>query len=367
MSLPVSAAFRAAVTESHVYARELWACSSDFARIERLPIDASTSLSVSANLVRRSGTIVLPNADGRYTPGAGVVDFDRPFLLRFGVRVGMSWEWCEQPLLWPDQDESDVGARTVTLAVSDGMRIVASDAQLTAPLSFAAGTAIAAMIRAALVARGAPDDDRYFDLDDGGALLPADAGYESGARWADVISQWLTDYSLDLWAAPPLVYTLRPVPVPGTTDPVASWARGTGVRVLGLKARRTNLARNHAIVSGVAADGTPISAEEYDTNPASPVCWGKPGVGDLLVTYQSDGLATVAQCAAVAASLLISRAAQVEIEATVPVDPSLDRRDVVTVDDPEAGVSGRFVLDSFPVPVQPGSQTITVRNDRSLT
>lgn len=364
MTLPADAGFRAAVTESHTPARELWTVRNG-QRVEELPIDSGTSIQVAGNLVRRSGTVVIPNPDGLYTPGAGIIDFDVAFLLRFGVLTSTGWQWCEQPLLYPDSDESAVGSRQVTIAVSDGMRIVSANAQLSAPLNFPDSSPLEDLVRSALVACGAPDDDAYFDLNAAGAVLSGDYGFEAGARWADILTQALTDYSLDLWAAPPLVYTLRPIPDPLVAPVAATWAIGREVRLLDLKVRRSNLARNHAIVSGVDLFGNPVAAEVFDVNPDSPVQWGKPGVGDLSVTYHSDGISTVDQAVGVGTSLLASRAVQTDLEATVPIDPSLDRRDVVLVDD-GSGIGLRYMLDSFDLPSAPGSQTISVQQARSL-
>lgn len=362
MTLPADHGFREAATTSHIFARQLWVCDQDtLLPLSPLPIAVGTSIQVTPNLVRRQGQIVLPNPDGLYSPGAGIVDFGRPYLLRFGLQDDAGgWLWCDQPLLWPDEDESDVGSRIVTLAVSDGMRIVSADAQLSNPVLFADGTLLEAVLRFALVACGAPDEARYFDFDAGGAVLTGDHGYEVGTRWADIITQLLTDYSLDLWAGPPLVYSLRPIPDPATAPIVATWAIGSGVQLAGLKRRRLNLARNHATVSGVDLNGNPVQGEVFDLNPESLVQWGRPGVGDLPVMYHSDGIATLDRCLEVGRTLLTSKSVSTALEATVPIDPSLDRRDVVLHEDV------RYMLDSFPLPIEPGVQMISVQEARTL-
>ncbi len=359
MTLPADDGFSAAVTEGHQYGRRVFLCTAFGRIVEQLPVDPSSSLQVSGNLVRRSGTLVIQNRDGRYTPASGgLIDFGVSFLWRYDVvRADGSTLSCDQPLLFPDSDEFDVGGRTVTIPVSDGMRIVGSDAQLSAPVTFTDGTALESVVRDILAACGAPEDDAFFDLDSGGQHLVGDHGYEVGVRWADMLNQLLADYSCDLWAAPPLVYTLRPIPDPLTQPVAATWQLGSQVRLLGLTVRRTTLARNHAIVDGIDPYGQPFTVELFDDNPSSPVRYGRPGVGDLSVYWKSDGITGPDQATRVARSLLVNRGVQRDYEASVPVDPSLDRRDVVRIIEPQTGTDVLAMLDSWTLPLAPGSQT----------
>lgn len=362
-------AFRIAVTESHTYARQLFVCDPYGTIIEQIPLDPGSSIENSANLVRRSGTLVIPNRDGRYTPGAGVIEFGRSFLLRYVVvqTDGPHLGW-NLPLLYASTDEIDSGDRRVTIPVSDGMRIIGSDASLSRPVSYADGTPLEDVIRAILVANGAPDEDRYFDLRTNGALLVGDHGYEIGVLWSEILNQLLVDYSLDLWSAYPVVYTLRPIPDP--TDPTlpiaATWRLGSQVRLLGLRVKRTSLARNHAVVDGLDPYGRPFTIELFDENPASPVQYGKPGVGDLSVYWKSDGITSPEQAKTVARSLLVDRAPSRDFDASVPLDPSLERRDLVRIVHDEWGIDAIAMLDEFPLPVAPGAQTFSVREARSL-
>lgn len=355
------------MTEGHVYSRELFLCRSDGTVVQPVPMLAATGLQVSGNLVRRSGTLVLANQGDAYWPTiGGLVDFDKAYQLRYGVVTSAGLLSCDQPLLYPDSDQAQVSGHTVSLPVSDGMRIVGTDAKLGTPLHFVDGQAVAVVIRAILATVGAPDDDSYFDLLDGGEHLVGDHGYEVGAVVSSILTELLVAHALDLWAAPPLVYTLRPIPDPLTATPVATWQLGEQVRLVELSQQRQSLARNHAIVEGVDPYGAPFITEVFDRNPLSPVQWGKPGVGDLVVSWKSDSIATPDQARTVGRGLLTRYAVQRTYEATVPVDPSLDRRDVVRIVDSVHGTDAVGMLDSFPVPSAPGAHTVTVVEARVI-
>lgn len=362
MSLPADAGYSAAATEGHAYFRELWIGDAGLL-LAQAPLDPSSSVQVGNGLVRRVGTLVIPNESGLYTPG-GLVDFGRFFLLRFGIRFpDGSMLTCDQPWLFPDSIEHDVASRTVSIAVSDGMRIVSADATLATPLSFPDGSPLEELVRAVLVACGAADD---FDLDANGAHLNGDHGYEVGAYPAQILDQVQQDYAVDIWAAPPCVYTMRPVPDPTTLTPAATWQLGSGVRLVGLTEKWLSLARNHAIVDGLDQWGNPFTREAFDLNPDSPVRYGAAGVGDLVVRWKSDGITTPEQALDVARSLLVTRGVQRSFDADVPIDASLDRRDVVRIVNPVTGTDSLAMLDSFPLPVAPGSQQISVIEARAI-
>lgn len=361
--LRTPAGFRDAVARSHAYARELWVCDAEGAPLERVHILPGSDIQVGPGIVRRVASLLLP-AEPRWIPRPdGLVWWTNPFLLRFGAD-GL---WMDQPLLWPDQPEHDLGGRLVRLGCQDALRVVSSESRLARTLTLEAGSSVAEAFRRLLVLAGAPDDPARFDLEDGGAAFSGDHAYEAGALIAQILAQWQVDHRLELFAAPPAVLTLRPVADPLTTEPVATWAIGREVRLLGLRKRWRNLAKNHAIVEGRDLDGNPFRAESFDLNPDSPIRWGRPGVPDLVVTWESDGITTEEQALAVARSLLVRNAIEEEIEADVPIDPSLDRHDVVAIEEPTSDTVGRFALDSFPVPVAPGSHTLVVRRERTLS
>jgi hypothetical protein len=364
--LPADAGYSVAVTETHTAFRQAFVLDAAGDVLEELPVDPSSGFQVGGSLVRRSGTLVIPNRDGRYTPSrGGLIDFGRIYLVRYGVRLSDGATlFCDQPWLFPDSDEIDVGGRVVSVPLSDGMRIVSASAQLAQPLSFPDGTPLEDAVRTLLTACGAAG---AFDLDAGGAHFVGDAGYETGTFYADILNQWQVDYALDLWAAPPCVYTLRPIPDPAVTPPVATWRLGSQVRLLGLRVTRQSLARNHAIVDGIDPYGSPFTVEAFDDNPASPVRFGTTGVGDLSTRWKSDGITTPEQAAMVARSLLVTYGVQRTFDAVLPVDASLDRRDTVRIVDPTTGTDSLCMLDSFPLPLAPGSQEIAVTEARLLS
>ena len=197
-----------------------------------MPFLPGSGARIDTGLVRTTLSALIGNSEGRYNPGPeGLVWWTRPLLARFGIEVSAgSWDWVDLPLLWPDEPELDLAERVVRVDARDALRLIASDSRIGTPVVFAAGSRLDAAIRALLVAVGAVDVDASFDLDDGGAAFSAEHTYESGALVGSVIGQLLTDYRLDLYAAPPAVYTMRPLLDPLTTDPVATWALGRDVR-----------------------------------------------------------------------------------------------------------------------------------------
>jgi hypothetical protein len=371
MSLKASAGWSAAATEGHTYFRQIYACDLLGNVLASLPVDASASISVTGNLVRRTATLVIPNdALGTYTPASGaLLDMvGRSFLVRFGITLADGTTlFCDQPLLFPDSDETDVGGHLITIPVSDGMRVVGAGAQVGAAVNFADGTPLETLVRTALVACGVANVDANFDLQSGGQFLTGVHAYETGSYWQDILNQVLADAACDLWAAAPCVYTLRPIPDPTTATPVATWQMGSQVRMVNFTRRRTSAAKNHAVVNGIDPNGQPVTAEAFDLNPTSPVRYGAPGVGDLVIPYTSDGITTYTQALAKAKSLLTINAMQIAYDAVVPVDPSLDRRDVVRIIDPSTNTDSLAMLDSFPLPLVPGTQAITVNQARSLS
>lgn len=366
MSLPENDGFSAAVTSGHNYARSLYVCDIYGDVIEELPVADATTIEIGDGLIWRSGNIVIPNASGLYTPSSGgLIDFGRAFLFRYTVQTPDGDLSCDQPLLFPDSDEFEVGG-DVTIPVSDGMRIVGSDAKLSRPLSFTDGTPLEDVIRGLLVAAGAPDDDAYFDLVSEGESVAGLHGYEVGTGIADTLSSLLTDHDCDLWAAPPLVYTLRPTPDPLVDDPIATWTVGDDVKLVGLNVKRSQNAKNHAIVEGVDRQGHPFTVEVFDRNPRSPVMFGAPGVGDLLVTRKSDSIRDDDQAARVGASLLARYSTIRTFTAIVPANPALNRHDVVRIIDNERGTDTTVLLDTFSLPSAPGTQSFQVREGREL-
>jgi hypothetical protein len=369
MSLPADAGYSGAATEGHTYTRQLLV--GDVATgviLGEVKMDPASALQVGSGLIRRSGTLVISNQNGNAPSSDGLIGFGRYFLVRFGIRqADGSTLTCDQPWLFPDSFANDMANMTVTIAVSDGMRIVSADATLGAALFFPDGSPLEEVVRSILVACGASDDDGNFDLDAGGAHLNGDHGYEVGSYFAQIFDQLQQDYAIDIWAAPPNVYTLRPIPDPTTATPVATWQLGRAVRMIGLTETWVSLARNHAIVDGLDQWGNPFTQEAFDLNPDSPVRYGAPGVGDLVVRVRSDGITTPAQALEVAQSLLVTRGVQRSFDASVPIDASLDRRDVVRIVNPYTSTDSLAMLDGFPLPLAPGSQQISVIEARSLS
>jgi hypothetical protein len=371
VSLKASAGWSAAATEGHTYFRQMFACDLAGNILASLPVDASENISITSNLVRRVATLVIPNdALGTYTPASGgLLDLvGRSFLVRFGITLpdGTALT-CDQPLLFPDSDETDVAGHLITIPVSDGMRVVGANAQVGGAVNFPDGTPLETVARTALVACGVADVDSNFDLQSGGQTLVGVHAYETGTYWQDILNTILADATCDLWAAAPCVYTLRPIPDPTIATPVATWQMGSQVRMAGFTRRRTSAAKNHAVVNGIDPYGQPVTAEAFDLNPSSPVRYGASGVGDLLITYTSDGITSYTQALAKAQSLLTINAMQIQYDAVVPVDPSLDRRDVIRIIEPSTSTDSLVMLDSFPLPLAPGTQTITVNQARSLS
>lgn len=361
MSLDADEGFREAVTRSHTYARSVIACDESGEPIEAVEVSGG-SIQVGSGLVRRTASIVIANTVTNMPRSGSLIWWDHPLLVRF-IADGLS---CDMPLLWPDEPDISIRSATINLGCRDAMRIVSAESRLANQLVLADDYSVGSAIRRLLVLAGATDDDAYFDIHDGGHTFLGGATYESGAYIGAILEQWQVDFGLDLYAMPPAVYTVRPIPDPLTQTPVATWTRGRDVKLLDFRKQYRSRAVNHAIVEGLDPNRRPFRVEVFDQHPDSPVRWGAPGVPDLPLWWRSDGIRSHDQAETVARSLLVANRVEETIDATVPVDPSLDRRDVVTIEETSTDTVGTFALDSFSVPLEPAGHSVTVRRERNL-
>lgn len=168
-------------------------------------------------------------------------------------------------------------------------------------------------------------------------------GFSIGAEWYAMADQ--------SWAISAL-----PASVPSGA---ASWiidSGDTGVTI----SRATNLDRstvfNAVVVNGEPADqGTPAYGVARDTNASSPTVWGG-AFGKVPTFFSSQFVSTNAQAVTTAQSLLgqvIAGTRSVNIEC-VP-NPKVALADVVMVFNDQKGFDGLYYVQSFALPINPGS------------
>jgi hypothetical protein len=203
--------------------------------------------------------------------------------------------------------------------------------------------------------------DALYDLDDGGKVLVVDSTWEAERNRLDVMRQLAIDSALDLYVSPTGVLTLAPMVDPNTAIPVRTF--GTDARTLGVTRRWRDAVFNHVIVVG--SEG--VRAEAAVTDPASPL--HRDRIGDRVYYHRSDDIGYADQAVDLAAALLPQVALiEEELELDLAPDPTLNVGDVIEVNEPDTGTTGRFLVDYYPLPLAPTETArITVRRVLPVT
>jgi hypothetical protein len=381
----VSAGFLDALRSGPSVAYRVDLLHPDLTLSERLEhVVESGSVRVGEGVIRRSVQLAIAN-DGRYTPDpSGALWTWTPIRCSQGVYVidsasGMSsWEWVDVFTGYPDDPEDETVGRGGMLTITGRDRLkLAAESLFTGPLTLPASYRRADAIRIILEAAGLGADDALWDLDDGGSSLGVVWTWETGINRLEAAEQLAIDGALELFASPSGVVTLRPLVDPNVAPLSATYRRGSDFRLVGLRKRWRDLLKNHALVIGDGGLGVPVRAEVRDMNhlstgynppPGHPDWPEYPRIGDRVDLYRSAGIVDAGQAYQIAYHRLLRRAlVQEEIEATAIANPAHDRGDVIEVVDDRTLTAGRWVLDSFELPLRPGVSTYATRRVRELS
>jgi hypothetical protein len=330
---PVTAQFLATVGESHTMRARATVLATvgqhgvSPAGTEIPILDGSVTFDSTANV---QATLDLTTSQGW---ASSIGDLMTPygneiFVERGVIYGGGSVEWVSlgyYRINEVEQQAAPLGA--LALTCTDRMQGVIDD-RITSPISFTAGTTVAAIIEslvtetyswatysidsslssASINVTQTTTDDRYGFIND----LVTSYGMV-----------WYWDYRGVLVVKPP----------PDVNSPVARVTSGRSGVIVALSRNLTrDSVYNACVASGQqATDDAPPTAVVVDSDPASPTYWsGK--FGHVPQFYSSSFLTTVAQCVSAATSILLgSTGLPYEVDFGMVPNPALELLDPVTV------------------------------------
>lgn len=369
---PISATMSAALRRSHTRVSRLSVLDSMLNPVSGGIVDELASGQVVMSRrrdVQRTCQLMIANPGGILTPrlSGDLFYWDRLLRIERGVQLTESQaEYATLGTFLIDSPQLDVGPGSSTLGIAgaDQMdRLLRS--KFTAPTTYALGATLASVILDLATDAGA--NANHLSLDDGGKTLGAAKTYEIGDERIAAMRELTTAYSLEFAANAMGQLVLRPVRDPMTLAPVWRFEAGSEATMLGITKRFTrDRLYNHILVTGEAADLTPIYAEAMDDDPASPSYINGP-LGDRLYRYTSAMIRTVPQAQAVANALLYEHALIEEsIELPHVANPALEVGDAIEIIEPISGTADRYIIDQLTIPVAAGSSRLSVRKLRSL-
>lgn len=373
---PVSDAFNAAVRQPHQRAARVTLLDTDLVVTGELTGTDATAIEGSVTIGsdrRRSCSLRLVNPAGTLTPAAAGDALFPNALIRIerGIVIDGVPELVSLGVFVIDRPEIDVDPPGSTITISGQDRIkLALKSKFTVPTTYAAGEAIADVVRS--IAQAAGMGTALYRLNDGGKSLAADRTYETGAdRWPSIIAL-ATDYALRAYVDADGYLVLEPAPTDATLpDPVWVFERGSEAIMLGItKGFGDDRLYNHVLVSGEAFDQAPLAAEARDLNPASPAynpVEGTGPIGDRLYTYTSPMIRSIEQAAEVAAALLLE-VALIEEDIRLPsvVHPALEPGDAVVIREDISRTSDTYLIDNLAIPLAVGPMTTGTKKLRDL-
>ena len=238
-------------------------------------------------------------------------------------------------------------------------------ATFVAPVSYASGSGVGAVVKDILVDAGVGPD--RWRVDDAGKTLGATRNYELDEECMSAARRLATDFSLDVYADADGWMVVRPKPDP--LEAPVSWVfePGAGSTLLGVsKDWSRERFYNRVRVAGEAADRTPVTASASDTNPGSPTRVGGL-MGTRVYKHTSAMITTVPQAQAVADAMLREHCL---IEETLRVEhvahPGLEALDAVTIRDRVSRTDDKYAIRSMTVPFA-GPASLEVGRVRKLS
>ena len=352
---PVSDRFRSLVRGSHVAAVDVYVLDpvSQQPLATLHPLGGSVSVD-STRAVRRTLTMTVLDEDGTLSDPEGLLG---PFGTEVVVRRGVTWsgqtEWATLGVfMLTGQQVQDSGeGRIVSVSGSDrSLRI--SRNRWTQPTQIAASVTYQEAIRRILVDR-LPGIE-VVTLAGANNTVPADRvlGVEAdNDPWKDArelaeARGWEVFFDQDGRAV------IQSVPDPELTEPVEVYEDGPEAVLTSIDRQTdTEQTYNGAIVCGEPADGVPVRAELWDTDPGSRTYYlGQYGKRPKFLTSALITTQTEAQTAATAL-LARSLGATSKIAWGQVVNPALDADDVVEVTREGIAVAQRLAVATLTIPL----------------
>lgn len=373
---PISATFAQALRRSHRRVTRISALDSSYQPIpggvlsgeQGYVIDGSVTIDRS-RAVRRTCNLTIANPDGVWTPSepGDFFYWNSPIRIERGIYLGDGIEWVTLGEFLIDTPTIDRSPNSATLQVQGQDRLKkAATSKFASPTTYAAASTVAAAI-ADLAADSGMGTDRQR-LDDGGKTFGKDRVFDEQDDRLSAMTAIADAFALELFIDGDGVLVLRPV-VAFALLPVAwSFTDDDDAVHLGItKGLSDQRLYNQVVVTGEAADQSPVKGTASDDNPSSPTYIGGPfGVRTLF--YASAMIDTAPKAAAVAARMLPEHALIEEaISLPIVVNPALEAGDKIEVIEPVSKTNDFYLIDSITIPLGAGSSTIQTKKVRSLT
>lgn len=360
---PISAAFEAALRTSHTAVARVDVTSAS-SGTTTLPVVVDGAVTVDrTSAVRRRCKLTLLDPTGTLTPTSAAA-----LLAPYGNELrpyrGIRFESTDElvPLgVFGISDvlvTEDASGVKIELEGFDRARRV-SRARFTAAYTIAAGTNVATAIRTLISSRVTGLTYSFTTTTATTPLVVFDRGSDP---W-DAAAQLAQSIGCELYFDADGVCVLRTEPNPLTGAVVMRYAEGAQATFVDVKRKSTDAGvYSRVVVVGETTDAPPVVGEAFDNDPSSPTYFAGP-FGDVPYFVVSGLITSTQQANDAAASLLRrKRGSSESVELTALVNPAHEAGDVIEVVRSAVGVSSRYVLDGFDVPLRAsGTQTFRTR------
>lgn len=183
--------------------------------------------------------------------------------------------------------------------------------------------------------------------------LSPDLVFEAGSDPWEAATKMAKAIGMNLFFGPEGVCTLQPKVDPTTAPIVMSYREGRQARLLYVnKTIDDEQTYNGVIVTGESSGETPVRAEAWDENPASPTYRFGP-FGEVPYFFTSSFIRTQEQAQAVADSRLLSVLGTLEtIRISALVNPAHDVDDVIEIVRSRSRIASTYVIEGVTIPLE---------------
>lgn len=324
---------------------------------------------------RRSGNMTFTDVDGNTIPKTlSVITSKELFnpLSFYEFRPYRGIQLSSGDMEWKPQGVftiSDIGVKqrsaelTLDVTLHDRSMLI-SDNKWTAPYNIAKNTNYATAI-INLITNRAKGFTPTFNFEATASVTPPMTFGTSDDPW-DAALKLAEAIGMELFFDEVGVLVLRTIPDPAIMPVVKYLKEDENGVVVGEIDRNLNKreARSGVIVRGSAPWMIyPVSASVWDEDPLSATYRYGP-MGEVPEQIE-DAAVTNSTMALTAATAKFNKIVGVleDISFGMLVDPRLDASDIVEIDQPRAGVTGKFVIDSLEMPLE-SDQTLTGKSRR---
>ena len=360
---PVSTTFLTEVQQSHTMAMKCEVYSNGVYKQDLKITDGQVTMDYGASIQRRC-KIDLKDPDGSLTPddlgdllavAGNEIKLYRGILLRNGTTELVPLGVFNISV----NDITDGGdSHTLQITGYDRSRRISVN-RFRAQYIIAAGTNATEATKAIAV-------DRYaqvqMNFDSMPFLTPQIIADINDDPW-HLMVRLATNNGCDLFFDGNGILVCKPILDPVNVSPVITYQEGSTNTVLSInKLWKDDDVFNWIIVTGESAGSTPVYAEAYDNDPASPTYVGG-AHGVHVKLYKSSTAITTTQASQIAYSLLWRYlGAYEQIRYNVVPNPALEPSDVVRIVRSVMGINNRYALDKISIPMtSQRAMEVTVR------